>query len=113
MATFNERINELYEEARDRDYRIGRKRFAQMIGATGGQLDGWLDNGVSPNIEVIKKVAQNAGVSVLWLIGESDGREYPPFQMTGLSPEEADDYEFLLEFLRFRHRRKIQQKINK
>lgn len=110
MATFNERINELYEEARDRDYRVGRKRFAEMIGATGGQLDGWLDNEVSPNIEVIKKVAKNAGVSVLWLIGESDEREYPPFQMTGLSPKEEEDYNFLLEFLRFRHRRKTQKK---
>lgn len=109
MTTFNDRINELYEEARDRNYRVGRKRFAEMIGATRGQLNGWLDNGVSPSIETIKKVAKNTGVSMLWLIGEADERAYPPFQMTGLSPEAEKDYALFLEFLRFKHRNEKRQ----
>lgn len=109
MATFNERIWQLYEDARDRDYKIGRKGFAKMLGVRKGQLDGWLDNGVAPHVEVIKQIARNTGISVLWLIGETEDKEYPSFQMTGLPPEEEENYLIFLEFLRFKHRRKARE----
>lgn len=113
MTTFPERIEELYEEMRDRDHTIGRKRFAEMLGVRKTQLDGWLDSKVTPNIEVIKQIAKTADINILWLIGETDEREYPPFQMTGLSPEEKEDYTLLLEFLQFKHRRKMKKQLKK
>lgn len=64
MATSNERIVQLYEEARDRDHTVGRKRFAEMIGVRKSQLDGWLDSGVTPHVEVIKKIAKTTGCAL-------------------------------------------------
>jgi len=113
MATFTERIWELYEEARDRNYKLSRKDFAEMLGVRKGQVDGWLDSGVTPHVEVIKKISKTTGISILWLIGESEEREHPTFQMTGLPPEEEEAYQFFLEFLRFKYRRKAAQEKKK
>lgn len=109
MATFNDRITELYEEARDRDYTVGRKKFAEILGVTRGQINGWLENAGNPDLETLKKIADKAGVSTSWLIGEDDRRNYPSFEMSGLTPEAQRDYDLLLEFLRFKHRRETRQ----
>lgn len=72
--TFHDRISELYEEARDRDHRIGRKKFAEICGVTKGQINGWLSKTADPDTETLKKIAQSLKVSVSWLVGETNVR---------------------------------------
>lgn len=71
---FHDRINELYEEARDRDHTIGRKLFAQMCGVRRGQMHGWLSRNGSPNVETLRKLAKTCNVSVSWLVGDTNVR---------------------------------------
>lgn len=92
MATFHDRISELYEEARDRDYRIGRKKFAELCGATRGQINGWLSRTAEPDLETLKRVAMSQQVSVSWLIGETNIRnkeECRYFERVKLLPTRA------------------------
>lgn len=72
MATFIDRINELFDAAKDRNYRLTQKEYAARFGATRNQLKGWLDGRGEPDSELMKKVAKAHGVSVSWLVGESD-----------------------------------------
>lgn len=74
MDTFHDRINELYEEARDQNYRIGRKKFAEMCGVRRWQMHGWLNRTGSPNAATLRQVAKACKVSVSWLVGETDVR---------------------------------------
>lgn len=74
MATFKDRINTLFDEAKDKNYRITQKEFAQIFGASRSQLQGWLVGAGEPDSELMKIIAEKSNVSVSWLTGESDVR---------------------------------------
>lgn len=74
MAKFQERINQLWEEAKDADYRITQEEFADKIKATKNQLKGWLRGSGEPDSEAMKTIARNCDVSVDWLVGNSNVR---------------------------------------
>ena len=74
MATFQERLNQLYDEAKDKNYRLTQEEFALTFNATRNQLTGWLDGRGEPNTETLKAIAKISGVSVAWLVGDSDIR---------------------------------------
>ena len=77
MATFRERINTLYEEAKDNNFRLTQEEYAAAFGATRNQLKGWLDGRGEPGSEMLKTIAKVSGVTVAWLVGESDLRTQP------------------------------------
>lgn len=108
-TNFRDRINELYEEARDRNHKIGRQGFADLIGATRGQVNGWLDGTSRPNFETLKLIAEKAGVTSSWLIGESDLRNCPSVDVKAVTPEAQRDYLVLLDFLKYKYRSEIMQ----
>jgi transcriptional regulator with XRE-family HTH domain len=82
MATFKERINQLFEEAKDNDHELTQVDFAARYGATRNKLTGWLDGRGEPPSETLKHIAKVSGVSVAWLVGETDIR----------NPYSDDDY---------------------
>lgn len=107
LADFRERINELYDEARDQNHKIGRTGFAELLGVTRGQANGWLDGTSKPNFETLKYIAQKAGVTSSWLIGECELRNYPSIKVSGATPEARRDYLLLLDFLKYKYREQI------
>jgi transcriptional regulator with XRE-family HTH domain len=74
VTTFRDRINLLYEEAKDNNYRLTQEEFSAKFGATRNQLNGWLVGRGEPDIEMLKNIAKVSGVSVDWLVGEIDLR---------------------------------------
>lgn len=104
MADFRERINLLYEEARDANYKVGRNAFAQNLDVTIGQLSGWLDGFGKPNSDTLKKIAQKTNVSVSWLVGETDYRNQLLPENCDSLPEEAQaEYRFFMDYLKFKY----------
>lgn len=73
MPNFKDRINQLWEEAKTRDYQITQEEFAHLLGATKNQLKGWLRGSGEPNTDLIKNIAHVCNVSVDWLVGNSEG----------------------------------------
>lgn len=107
MANFHERIYELYEEARDEDHKIGRKRFAELCGVTAPQMNGWLNQKCEPDSETMKKIAARRGVSVSWLLGETDIRNFRDFSVFNeLPPKAMEELAVFMRYLRFRYRLK-------
>lgn len=74
MATLQDRLNILYEELRDRNYKHGRKDFAKHCGITRGKLNGYLNGNGEKLWESLRTIARNNHVSVSWLLGETDDR---------------------------------------
>lgn len=78
-GTFCERINYLFKRFKMRSGVRGTKKEYQMrIGASEGQLKGWLLGKSEPSFDMLKKIARIEGVSVSWLIGESEDVSTPP-----------------------------------
>lgn len=86
MATFQERMSLLYEEAKDVDHRLTQGEYASRFGATRNQLKGWLDGRGEPNIGMMKIIATTHEVSVSWLVGETNMRN-----LTGTTSQKVDD----------------------
>lgn len=104
MPTFRERINVLYEEARDKNHKIGRKGFAEQLGVSLGKVSAWIDGNGSPDFETLKLVAKNIGVSVSWLVGESDLRQIVlPKDAECLPGKAQEEYKFLLEYIKAKY----------
>jgi len=76
VSTFKERINLLWEEAKDRDHTISQEAFAKSVGATRSQLRGWLSGAGEPDTEMLKIIAKVNQVSIDWLTGMTDTRRY-------------------------------------
>lgn len=105
MTTFRKRITELYEESRDRNHRIGRTKFAEILGVTKSQLNGWLDGSGKPDYDTLIQIAARAGVTSAWLIGETDHRNFIlPKDNNELPPQAQRDYYLLLDFLKYRYK---------
>ncbi|MDR1701222.1 MAG: XRE family transcriptional regulator [Sporomusaceae bacterium] len=73
-ATFKDRINILWEEAKDQNYKLTQKEFAQNLGATRSQLQGWLNGAGEPDSEMLKVIAQTHNSSIDWLLGNTNLR---------------------------------------
>lgn len=72
--SFKDRINILWEEAKDNNYKLTQKEFAQKFSATRSQLQGWLSGAGEPDSEMLKTIARTYNISVDWLIGNTDVR---------------------------------------
>lgn len=104
MATFQDRINLLYQEARYRNYKVGRKAFAEQLGISLGRVSAWLDGNGRPDYETLKFISKNAGVSAAWLIGETESREVPIMSHTKSFPEEAqEELHYVMDYLQFKY----------
>lgn len=106
MATFQSRIVELYNLLRDLNVqKYGRKDFADYLGVSIGKANGWLDSTGSPDPETLKSISKNTGISILWLVGETDDMHILPIAENPLNlPEEAkEEYKFLVNYLKFKY----------
>lgn len=118
MATFQERINQLYEEAKDTNYKLTQTEYAAQFGATRNQLKGWLDGRGEPNSEMLKLIAKLHGVSVSWLVGESDVRNFTEptsahriaINIDHLPPEAIQSIEEYIELLQIKYRQRSSKK---
>ncbi|MBO6205151.1 MAG: helix-turn-helix transcriptional regulator [Selenomonas sp.] len=68
--TFHQRINELWERAKDKDYRLTMEAYAKHIGTTRSSLRGWLAGKGQPDAEGFVRVATTENVSLEWLLGD-------------------------------------------
>lgn len=73
---FQKKFTELYEELRDQNHKIGRTKLAEICGVSKGQVDSWLAGRTEPDIQTLLQIARNTGISVSWLTGETDLRQY-------------------------------------
>lgn len=104
MSNFHERIYELYEEARDEDHKTGRKRFAELCGVTLPQINGWLNKKCEPDSETMKKIAAKRNVSVSWLVGETNIRNFHNFtEYSKMPPGALIELEIFMRYLKFRY----------
>lgn len=104
MATFYERINLLYDEAKDRNHRIGRKAYAEMLDVTLGQVNGWIDGLGRPDPDTLKKIAKISNVSTSWLVGETEFRNLDIPENCDMLPDAAQmEYKMLLDYLKFKY----------
>lgn len=111
MATFKDRIEILYDSARDGDYRIGREDFANKSGITVGQCSGYLVGQGTKFCETLKTIAANNNTTVSWLVGESDNfmRNEQGF-FDGLNPKEIRKIKEYANYLRYlREKENIEQ----
>lgn len=103
MATFRDRINELYDEARDRNFRTTRAQFAAQLGISIGRSNAYIDGNGNPDFETLKMIAKNKGVTVSWLLGETDERTFRTDGDRDALPLEAKPYyDAFMELLIFK-----------
>ncbi|MBR3722966.1 MAG: helix-turn-helix transcriptional regulator [Selenomonadaceae bacterium] len=66
---FHRRINELWERAKDENYKLTLENYAERIGTTRSALRGWLAGKGQPDADGFVRVASLEGVSLEWLLG--------------------------------------------
>ena len=67
---FHQHINELWERAKDKDYRLTMEGYAQHLGTTRSSLRGWLAGKGQPDADGFVRVATTENVSLAWLLGD-------------------------------------------
>ena len=67
---FQERINELWEQAKDRDYKITQTEFSKRFGVTRNAFLGWLRGTGQPDADGFVRIACSENVSLAWLLGD-------------------------------------------
>ena len=82
---FHERINELWERAKDRNYKLTQTEYAQKLGVTRNALMGWLRGSGQPDADGFVRVANVENVSLTWLLGDDR-----PVEQEKLLSEEFD-----------------------
>jgi len=95
MTRFPERLNELFELERDKQYPFSRVAYAKMLGVTHNQVSGWLDGRSEPSIKILIKIANIHNVSLAWLVGETNIKNKETFspsqelmgRLDGLPPQ--------------------------
>lgn len=95
----------LWDEARDRDHKISRDEFADSLGVTPGQSNGWLRGTSEPDCDALAVLAEKAKVSVNWLIGASNDREPERIctLIEGLPTEAVDKLSEYIKYLHFKY----------
>ena len=68
---FHKRINELWEKAKDRDYRLTQAEYAKRLGVTRNSLLGWLRGAGQPDADGFVRIAAIECVSLEWLLGDN------------------------------------------
>ena len=67
---FHERINELWERAKDRNYKLTQAEYAQKLGVTRNALMGWLRGSGQPDADGFVRIATVENISLTWLMGD-------------------------------------------
>lgn len=106
---FQKRFAELYEELRDQNHKIGRTKLASICGVTKGQIDSWLAGRTEPDIQTLLQIAQNTGISVSWLIGETDLRQYDlsdslKLFLQKLPPDAVTEINLYFDYISFKYK---------
>lgn len=109
IALFLHRFTELYEELRDQNHKIGRTKLAEICGVTKGQVDSWLAGRTEPDIQTLMQIARNTGISVSWLTGETDLRQYDVSDnlksfLQKLPPAALTEIDLYFDYLSFKYR---------
>lgn len=108
MATFTERFNILFKEFKMKtEYPNGRAAFSRAIGFSKGQVSGWLDGTGTPDPETLKKLSENLNISLLWLIGESDERNWTIKNAPIVAAHAEHDVKALIQFLHHCHGKSV------
>lgn len=114
MADFNTRYWELWDEARDRNPKLTRQEFAEYMGVTLGQSNGWLDKGNQPDCDTLLKIAKRANVSVSWLVGEMEIRNFQINErLNALSSAIIDELITYAEYLSYKEKKEASMKNKK
>lgn len=74
MSIFHERINKLYQEAKDSDYSLTQEDYAKRLGTTRSSLRGWLTGKGQPDANGFARIATAENISVDWLVGKTNIR---------------------------------------
>lgn len=108
VATFKERLFELYEEKRDIDYKIGREAFAKRCNISKDQLSGYLRGAGESFCQTLLDIAASNHVSVSWLLGETDNRANANIKLKNildtLSPDELRQIQVFAEFIKSKNK---------
>lgn len=105
MSIFNKRYWMLWEEARDKNHKLKRAEFAELMGVTVGQSNGWLDTSTEADCTSLVTIAKRANVNVSWLVGETNIRNFDtPNLFVGLPVKAADELEEFVRYLRFKYK---------
>ena len=72
---FHQRINTLWENAKDANYRLTLEAYAKRLGTTRSSLRGWLAGKGQPDADGFVRVAVREDVSLAWLLGDPRGYE--------------------------------------
>jgi transcriptional regulator with XRE-family HTH domain len=74
VSSFHERINTLYQNAKDVDYTLTQEAYAQRLGTTRSSLRGWLTGKGQPDADGFARIANVENVSVDWLVGKTNAK---------------------------------------
>lgn len=97
---FHERINELWQRAKDQDCKLTQAEYAGRLGVTRNALLGWLRGSGQPDADGFVRIADTEKVSLGWLLGsectDSDEGLFPDEQamlriFRSISPEHKED----------------------
>ena len=84
-SKFHERINELWQRAKDQNYKLTQTEYAERFGVTRNALLGWLRGSGQPDAYGFVRIAGIEKVSLSWLLGDER-----PMSKEELLPEEQE-----------------------
>lgn len=95
----------LWEEAKEKDNKLTRSKFADRLGVTPGQSNGWLRGTSQPDCDALAILAKRANVSVGWLVGITNFRnpEIICPLMKDLPAEATDEITEFIKYIRFKY----------
>ena len=67
---FHERINELWERAKEQDRKLTQTEYAKRLGVTRNAFMGWLRGVGQPDTDGFVRIASTENVSLSWLLGD-------------------------------------------
>ena len=67
---FQKRINELWQQAKNKNSRLTQTEFSERFGATRNALLGWLRGTGQPDADGFVRIACSENVSLAWLLGD-------------------------------------------
>lgn len=75
-SVFQQRINELYQRAKDRDYKLTQEGYATRLGTSRNSLRGWLAGTGQPDADGFARISRIENVSLDWLMGNEEQPGY-------------------------------------
>jgi transcriptional regulator with XRE-family HTH domain len=89
-SVFHQRINELYQRAKDTDYKLTQEQYATRLKTSRSGLRGWLSGKGQPDADGLAWIAKIEHVSLYWLIGGNDAQLSSPTHSQPFTPEELE-----------------------